>query len=103
MLMAGVFGTSFLLFNLRQGLVLKRLRATPVRKRVIIGGELLSRLFFQVIGFFIMVGLGYFAFDFTLVYGWETLFEMLVFSLFGLGIFMGIGFIISGVVSSEHS
>jgi len=43
--------TSFLLFNLRQGFVLKRLWATPVKKRVIIGGELLSRLFFQVIGF----------------------------------------------------
>lgn len=103
LLMMGVFGTSFLLFNLRQGFVLKRLRATPVKKRVIIGGELLSRLFFQVIGFFIMVGLGYFVFDFTLVHGWATVFEMLVFSLLGLGIFMGIGFIVSGVVTNEHS
>ena len=103
LLMAGVFGSSFLLFNLRQSYVLKRLRATPVRKRSIIGGELLSRLFFHVIGFFIMVGLGVFAFDFTLVHGWETLVEMLVFSLFGLGIFMGIGFVISGVVQNEHS
>lgn len=103
LLMAGVFGSSFLLFNLRQSFVLKRLRATPVRKRVIIGGELLSRLFFHVIGFFIMVGLGYFVFAFTLVNGWETVIEMLVFSLFGLGIFMGIGFIISGVVVNEHS
>lgn len=103
MLMMGVFGSSFLLFNLRQSFVLKRLRATPVKRRVIIGGELLSRLFFHVIGFFIMVGLGYFAFDFTLIHGWSTVTEMLVFSLFGLGIFMGIGFIISGVVQNEHS
>jgi len=103
LLMAGVFGSSFLLFNLRQNFVLKRLRATPVRKRSIIGGELLSRLFFHVIGFLIMVGLGYFCFGFTLVHGWGTVGEMLVFSLFGLGIFMGIGFIISGVVQNEHS
>jgi len=103
LLMAGVFGSSFLLFNLRQNFVLKRLRATPVRKRSIIGGEMLSRLFFHVIGFMIMIGLGYFAFGFTLVHGWATVVEMLVFSLFGLGIFMGIGFIISGVVQNEHS
>jgi ABC-2 type transport system permease protein len=103
LLMAGVFGSSFLLFNLRQNFVLKRLRATPVRKRSIIGGEMLSRLFFHVIGFVLMIGLGYFAFGFTLVHGWVTVVEMLVFSLFGLGIFMGIGFIISGVVQNEHS
>ena len=103
LLMAGVFGSSFLLFSLRQNYVLKRLRATPVRKRSIIGGEMLSRLFFHVIGFMIMVGLGYFVFDFTLVNGWITVVEMLLFSLFGLGIFMGVGFIISGVVQNEHS
>ena len=103
LLMAGVYGSAFLLFSLRMNLVLKRLRATPVRKRAIIGGEMLSRLFFHVIGFLIMVGLGYFVFGFTLVYGLATVLEMLVFSLFGLGIFMGIGFVISGVLQTESS
>jgi ABC-2 type transport system permease protein len=103
LLMAGVYGSSFLLFSLRLNLVLKRLRATPVRKRAIIGGEMLSRLFFHVIGFMIMVLLGYFVFGFTLVNGGLTFLEMLVFSLFGLGIFMGIGFVISAVVQSESS
>lgn len=103
LLMAGVFGSSFLLFSLRQSLVLKRLRATPVRRRVIIAGEMLSRLFFQVIGFMIMVLLGYLVFNFTLVNGGFTFLEMLVFSFFGLGIFMGIGFVISGVIQNESS
>jgi ABC-2 type transport system permease protein len=103
LLMAGVYGSAFLLFSLRMNLVLKRLRATPVRKRAIIGGEMLSRLFFHVIGFLIMVGLGYFVFGFTLVYGYATVLEMLVFSLFGLGIFMGIGFVISGILQTESS
>jgi ABC-2 type transport system permease protein len=103
LLMAGVYGSSFLLFSLRLNLVLKRLRATPVQKRTIIAGEMLSRLFFHVIGFLIMVGLGYFIFDFTLVYGVVTVLEMLVFSLFGLGIFMGIGFVISGLLQNESS
>jgi ABC-2 type transport system permease protein len=103
LLMAGVYGSAFLLFSLRMNFVLKRLRVTPVRKRTIIGGEMLSRLFFHVIGFLIMVGLGYFVFGFTLVYGLATVLEMLVFSLFGLGIFMGIGFVISGVLQTESS
>jgi ABC-2 type transport system permease protein len=103
LLMAGVYGSSFLLFSLRKSLVLKRLRATPVKRWSIITGEMLSRLFFQIISFLIMVALGYFVFHFTLVNGIVTLLEMLVFSLFGLLIFMGIGFIISGLVQNENS
>jgi ABC-2 type transport system permease protein len=103
LLMAGVYGSSFLLFGLRQNLVLKRLRATPVRRRSIIVGEMISRLFFHIISFMIMVLLGYLIFRFTLVNGAVTFLEMLSFSLFGLCIFMGIGFIISGIVQNENS
>jgi ABC-2 type transport system permease protein len=103
LLMAGVFGSAFLLFNLRKSLVLKRLSATPVSRIHIILGEMLSRLFFHLMSFIIIVSLGYFVFDFTLVNGLLTFFEMLVFSLLGLVIFMGIGFIISGVLQNESS
>lgn len=103
LLMAGVYGSSFLLFSLRKDLVLKRLRATPVKRRSIIAGEMISRLFFHVISFIIMLVIGYYFFDFTLINGIATVAEMLLYSLFGLGIFMGIGFIISGVVQSENS
>ena len=84
-------------------MVLRRLQATPVRRSSIIAGEMLSRLFFHLISFVIMVALGYYAFQFTLVNGVATFFEMLLFSLLGLFVFMGIGFIISGVVRSESS
>jgi len=103
LLMAGVYGSSFLLFGLRKNLVFKRLKATPVKSRSIIAGEMLSRLFFHIITFIIMVALGYFVFRFTLVNGITTFLEMLVFSLFALYIFMGTGFIISGLVQNENS
>jgi len=103
LLMAGVFGSAFLLFNLRQSLVLKRFFATPVKRPYLILGEMLSRLFFQVIGFLIMVALGYFVFGFTLVNGILTFLEMLLLSISGLIIFMGIGFIISGIIENESS
>jgi ABC-2 type transport system permease protein len=103
LLMAGVFGSAFLLFSLRQTLVLKRFFATPVTRSYLILGELISRLFFQVIGFIIMVLLGYFLFQFTLVNGIFTFLEMFLFSVFGLIIFMGIGFIISSLIENESS
>ena len=103
LLMAGVFGSAFLFFNLRQSLVLKRVFASPIKRSYLILGEMLSRLFFQVIGFMIMVSLGYFFFNFTLVNGFLTFAEMLLFSLFGLIVFMGIGFIISGFLQNESS
>jgi len=103
LLMAGVFGSAFLLFNLRQGLVLKRFFATPISRTHLIIGEMLSRLFFQVIGFIIMVSLGYFVFSFTLIDGIFTFAEMVLLSIFALIIFTGIGFIISGVLQNESS
>ncbi len=103
LLMAGVFGSAFLLFNLRQGFVLKRFFATPVKRSSIIIGELLSRLLFQISGFIIMITLGYVVFDFTLINGLSTFGEMLLFSVLGLIIFMGMGFIISGMTESESS
>jgi len=103
LLMAGVFGSAFLFFSLRQGLVLKRFFATPISRTHLIIGEMLSRLFFQVIGFIIMVSLGYFLFGFTLVNGVLTFAEMSMLSVFGLIIFTGIGFIISGVLENESS
>jgi len=103
LLMAGVFGSAFLLFGLRKGLVLKRLSATPVSRFYVIAGEMVSRLIFQVAGFIIIIGLGYYVFNFTLINGVSTFFEMLAFSLEGLIIFMGVGFIISGLVQNESS
>ncbi|HLY69351.1 MAG TPA: ABC transporter permease [Puia sp.] len=103
LLMAGVFGSSFLFFSLRQTLVLKRFFATPIKRTYLIFGEFLSRLFFQAIAFIIMILLGYFVFRFTLVNGIFTFLEMFLFSVFGLIIFMGIGFIVSSVIEDESS
>lgn len=103
LLMAGVFGSAFLLFNLRHTLVLKRIFVTPISRASLLFGEMLSRLVFQIICFIIITALGYFAFDFTLVNGILTFLEMLLLSVFGLVIFTGIGFMISGVIRNESS
>jgi len=102
-LMACIFSSAFLFFNLRQGFVLKRIFSTPILPFYLILGELISRLFFQIIGIVIMVSLGYFAFHFTLINGLSTFVEMLLFSIFGMIVFMGIGFTISSLIQNESS
>ena len=103
LLSAGVFGVAFLFFNLRQQLVLKRFYATPIRRLYIILGEALSRVLFQLITAIIIIGIGYFAFNFTLVHGWITFASIMVLSFISLILFMGFGFIVSGVAKNESS
>lgn len=97
----GVFGVAFTFFNLRNQLVLKRFFATPISKVHIILGEGLSRVMFQMIAAIVIIGAGHFFFGFTLIYGAWTFFQMLVLSFIGLLLFMGFGFIISGLATSD--
>lgn len=103
-LLAGsVFGTAFVFFNLRQTLVLKRFFATPVRREIIVLSEGLSRMIFQLMGAVIIIVLGHYAFDYTLVNGFTTFIEMILLSALGIMVFMGFGFIISGIAKSEST
>jgi ABC-2 type transport system permease protein len=100
-LSAGVFGTAFVFFSLRQNQVLKRFFATPINRTYIILGEALSRLVFQLLGSAVIIVLGRYIFGFTLIHGFVTALEMLVLSALGLIVFMGFGFVISGISKSE--
>jgi len=101
LLSAGVFGVAFIFFNLRQALVLKRFFATPIHKSYIIAGEALSRVIFQMVTAIIILTLGHYVFGFTLVNGWVTFLELLFLSFLGLIVFMGFGFIVSGVAKND--
>ncbi|UYQ91036.1 ABC transporter permease [Chitinophaga horti] len=103
LLSAAVFGTAFLFFSLRQTLVLKRFFATPVHRGYIILGEGLSRLLFQLFGAVVIISIGYFAFGFTLINGVSTFAEMLLLCAFGLIVFMGFGFVVSGIAKTEST
>ncbi len=100
-LSAGVFGTAFVFFSLRQTMVLKRFFATPISRTFIVLGEALARVIFQLAGALIIIVLGKYLFGFTLVNGLETLINMLLLSAIGLIVFMGFGFVVSGIAPSE--
>ncbi|MDT3404738.1 ABC transporter permease [Mucilaginibacter terrae] len=99
----GVFGTSFVFLSLRQTLVIKRFFATPVKRYSIITGEMLARVSFALLGSIIIISIGHYAFGFTLIHGAVTVLNMLLLSFVGLIIFMGFGFIISGIAKNETS
>jgi ABC-2 type transport system permease protein len=103
LLSSGVFGTAFVFLSLRLTLVIKRFFATPVRKYSIVLGEALARLVFSWIGALFIITVGHYFFGFTLVHGLTTVVNMLILSAIGLIIFMGFGFIISGIAKNEST
>lgn len=103
LLSAGVFGVAFIFFSLRQTLVLKRFFATPIKRSYIVFGEALSRVIFQLSTAVVILLLGHFVFNFTLINGFTTFIELLVLSFIGLAVFMGFGFVVSGLAKSESS
>ena len=103
LLSAGVFGVAFLFFNLRQQLVLKRFFATPINRTFIVLGEALSRVLFQMSTAVVIVLMGAFFFHYTLVNGITTFLEIMVLSFLALVVFMGFGFIVSGLAKNEST
>ena len=103
LLSSGVFGVAFMFFSLRNTLVLKRFFATPISRTHIVVGEGLARVLFQMLTAIVIILAGRFLFGFTLVNGFVTLLQMLFLSFIGLIVFMGLGFIVSGLAKSEST
>lgn len=102
-LSTGVFGVAFVFFNLRQTLVIKRFFATPIKRLYIILGEALARITFALLGAAFIILIGWLAFGFTLVNGLTTFLAMLLLAALGLIVFMGFGFVVSGVAKNEST
>ncbi len=103
LLSAGVFGTAFIFISLRQTLVIKRFFATPINKAQIILGESLSRLIFSIFSSVIIILIGTFFFGFTLVNGVVTFINMILLSIIALIVFLGFGFVVSGIAKNESA
>ena len=103
LLSSGVFGVAFMFFSLRNTLVLKRFFATPISRTYIVLGEGLARVIFQLLTAIVIIIAGRFIFGFTLVNGITTFLEMILLSFIGLVVFMGLGFIVSGLAKNEST
>jgi ABC-2 type transport system permease protein len=103
LLSTGVFGTAFVFFSLRQNLVIKRFFATPVKRSSIVLGEGIARIGFALLGALFIILIGHFCFNFTLINGAETVINMLILATMGVIVFMGFGFVVSGIAKSEST
>jgi ABC-2 type transport system permease protein len=100
-LFSTLFGISFIFFQFRQQLILKRFYATPISRMNILLGIGLSRLVFQLINVVMLIGLGYFFLHFTLVHGIDTFFEMTLLAIYMLLLLLGVGLIFSSIVKTD--
>lgn len=99
---AAIFGIAFSFYALKETLVLKRLYSTPIRKPYIVLGEAIARVIFQLTTVVVLIAFGYFVYGFTLAHGFITFLEMMLLSFLGLIVFMGFGFVISGVARNQN-
>src|SRR6202021_1405578 len=64
--------------------------------------ETFSRIIFQIVTVGVLILFGTLFYNFTLANGVWTFIEMLVISILGLLVFMGAGFVISGVAKNQN-
>ncbi|HEX2534611.1 MAG TPA: ABC transporter permease, partial [Chitinophagaceae bacterium] len=99
---SAVFGVAFSFFNFRDTLVLKRLYSTPVKKNMILLGEGLAKVLFNLTTVVVLIGFGYLVYDFNLAHGFLTFLEMILLSFLALLVFMGFGFFISSIAKNQN-
>ena len=96
----GIFGVAFALIQLRQQGVLRRLRAARVHPGHFLVGQILCRLVVSIVQTLILIGVG------VLMLGVDirgSLVTLIVLSLIGGGLFISIGYAVSGFARSEES
>jgi ABC-2 type transport system permease protein len=99
---AAIFGIAFSFYALKETLVLKRLYSTPIQKTYIVVGEGIARVLFQLTTVVVLIAFGYFVYHFTLANGIITFINMMILSFLGLIVFMGFGFVISGISKNQN-
>lgn len=97
------FGIAFPLITLRKTLVLKRIFATAARPISFVVSQCLARSLQAMLQAAVILGVGIWAFHFTLAHGWITALEMLVLSFLAVLAFLGFGILIGNIARDEQS
>ena len=99
---AAIFGVAFVFYSFRETLVLKRLYSTPIKRGYIVVGESIARIIFQLLTAVVLILFGKYFYHFTLAHEWVTFLELIVLSFLGLVVFMGFGYVISGIAKNQN-
>lgn len=98
-----LFGVTFSLIRLRKTLVLKRLFATPVPKSIILGAKVSATLVQCILQSAVIILVGNWFFNFTLVHGFITFIEMLIMAALGSLVFLASGLFIASIADTEET
>ena len=96
----GLFSVTFAIIRYRQQGVLRRLRAAPIRPGHFLAGQVITRLMVSVLQTVVLLGTG------VLLLGIEvrgSLAILILLAIIGGGLFISIGYAVSGFVKSEES
>ena len=96
----GLFSVTFAIIRYRQQGVLRRLRAAPIRPGHFLAGQVITRLMVSVLQTVVLLGTG------VLLLGIEvrgSLAVLILLAIIGGGLFLSIGYALSGFVKSEES
>jgi len=99
---AAVAGTSFSFVSLKKTFALKRIFAAPAKPQAFIVGQSLSRLFFNILQTAVLLAVAVLFFQYTPKDGLLSLAQMMVVVIFGLVVFLGLGYIVAGVSKNEE-
>ena len=98
-----MFGIAITFITMRKQLIIKRIFAAPINRSVLIGSEAISKAVIAILQSILIIVVGHFLFDFTLVHGVITLLSMLVLSLVGIFTFLAFGLIVSSLGKDEQT
>jgi ABC-2 type transport system permease protein len=101
LLMNALFGMSFGLITLKKELVLKRIFASPAKKWTIMAAQVLSKGFLAIMQTLVIVIVGHYLFNFTLVDGAVTVVNILILGLIGIFTFLAMGLFVAVVSKNE--
>ncbi len=103
LLSAGIFGSAYTWISLRERRVLKRLFVTPAPRSIFLIGEAVSRMILAAIQISVVIAVGHFVFDFTLIHGVWTYLSMVGVCVVALIVFLGFGMMVSNIAKTEQA
>ena len=98
-----LFGIAYTFVSMKKELILKRFFATPIKKSWIMASQIISKMLISVIQTLVILGAGYFIFNFTLANGAVTVLSILILSIIGMITFLSFGIFTAAVSKNEDS
>lgn len=101
--LSAIMGIGISLVIMKKELIIKRLFATPIKRKYIMLGESSGKIATGILQFVIIMSAGVMLFGYSLANGARTIVEMFIISLLGIVVFIGFGIFAASLTKSEDT